>query len=88
MHRRVVVEGRIVGAGESKTGSVRYLNFTKNYRESVSLVFFTREKEKGFTKERLSGYVGRRVRVGGLLSERSGALQIQIFDFEQIRLLP
>lgn len=88
MNRRVVVVGRIVAIGESKTGSVRYLNFTKNYRQSVSLVFLTSFKDKGFTKEKLGEYVGKTVRVGGLLSERSGALQIRVLDFEQIRPLP
>ena len=88
MNRRVVVEGTIVGAGESKTGAVRYLNFTKDFKRSVSLVFFARSGGASFAKEKLAEYVGRKVRVGGLLSERNGALQIKVETVEQIRVLP
>jgi len=87
MSRRVVVQGTIVGMGESKTKAVRYLNFTKNYRDSVSLVFFARSGDGAFTKEKLATFVGKKVRVGGLLSEYHGALQIKVEAPEHIKVL-
>ena len=79
---KVAVEGTIVAAAESKTKTVRYLNFTKNYRESVSLVFFKSGDE--FTLEKLSAWVGRKVRATGKVSDHAGALQIEIEKKEQI----
>ena len=35
----VKIEGTILKQGESKTGAVRYLNFTEHYQEAISLVF-------------------------------------------------
>ncbi len=86
--RRVVIEGRIVAAGRSRSGATSYLNFTKNYRESVSLVFLAGDGRGQFTKEKLDAYVGQKVHIGGLLEERSGALQIRVFSLDQLKLIP
>ncbi len=86
--RRVVVEGTIVAAGRSRSGATSYLNFTRNYRESVSLVFLAGDGKGQFTKEKLDAFVGRKVHIGGLLDERSGALQIRVFSLDQLKLLP
>ena len=88
LNRRVVLEGVIVASGQSRTGSTSYLNFTKNYRDSVSLVFLGASVAKDFPKERLAEFVGKKIHVGGLLEERSGALQLRVFYPEQIRVLP
>ena len=88
LNRRVVVEGVIVATGQSRTGATSYLNFTKNYRESVSLVFLGTSVAKDFPREKLAGFVGKKIHVGGLLEERSGALQMRVFDVEQIKVLP
>jgi hypothetical protein len=88
LERRVVVAGKISGQGQSRKGTIFYLNFTKDFRKSVSLVFFANRGKSEFTKENLARYVGKKVRVGGLLSEYNGALQIQILTLEQIRVLP
>jgi hypothetical protein len=87
VNHRVVLEGVIVATGKSRTGSTSYLNFTKNYRDSVSLVFLGASVAKDFPKERLAEFVGRKIHVGGLLEERSGALQMRVFDAEQIKVL-
>ena len=86
LHRRVVLEGVIVSTGKSGTGATSYLNFTKNYRESVSLVFLGGRKDE-FPAEKLAEFVGKKIHVGGLLDERSGALQVRVFELEQIRML-
>ena len=88
LNHRVVLEGVIVATGQSRSGSVSYLNFSRNYRDSVSLVFLGAAVAKDFPKERLAGFVGRKIHVGGLLEERSGALQLRVFFPEQIRVLP
>jgi hypothetical protein len=86
--RRVVLEGKIVAIGNSRSGSTSYLNFTKNYHDSVSLVFLGLSGAKGIPKEQLSAFVGRKIHVGGILEDRNGALQMRVFDLEQIKVLP
>src|SRR3954470_15805361 len=61
--QKVVIEGTIASSGANKADTIRYLNFTKNFRESVSLVFFGSK----VPKEKLSEYVGKKVRVSGTL---------------------
>jgi hypothetical protein len=85
--RRVVLEGVIVAVGKSRSGATSYLNFTKAYRDSVSLVFLGAALAKDFPKERLNGYIGKKIHIGGILEERNGALQMRVLDAEQIRLL-
>lgn len=82
--REAVVEGVISRVGESKSGEVRYLNFVGTNRGDLSLVFFQRPEETDFTAENLSRYVGKSVRVRGVISEYKGAPQIQIASLDQI----
>ncbi|MCX6978082.1 MAG: hypothetical protein NTX04_09150, partial [Verrucomicrobia bacterium] len=70
----VVVEGLIVCQGQSRAGAKRYLNFTENYQESISLVFDVVKGEGEFTKEKLASYVGKKVRVTGMVGEYQGSL--------------
>ena len=86
LHRRVVLEGTVAAIGKSGSGATTYLNFTKNYRASVSLVFLGGRKDE-FPREKIAEFVGKKIHVGGLLNERSGALQVRVFDLEQIRVL-
>ncbi len=88
VNRRVVIEGVIVAQGNSRTGSTSYLNFTRNYRDSVSLVFLGASVAKDFPKEKLAEFVGKKIHVGGLLEERGGALQLRVFSPEQIKVVP
>ena len=86
LHRRVVLEGVVAATGKSRTGATSYVNFTKNYRDSVSLVFLGGTKDE-FPQEKLAEFVGKKIHVGGLLDERSGALQVRVFELEQIKVL-
>lgn len=86
--RRVVIEGRIVAIGNSRSGSTSYLNFTKNYHDSVSLVILGTSGAKGIPKDQLAAFVGKRIHVGGLIEERNGAVQMRVFALDQIRVLP
>ena len=85
--KKILVEGTIALTGSNKADTIRYLNFTKNYRESVALVFFAKDGGGTFTKEKLSEYVGKKVRVNGELTEFNGALQIKVESFDQIKVL-
>lgn len=84
----VAVEGTIVASGESKTKTVRYLNFTKNYKESLGLVFFASKGGEEFALEKLTPWVGKKVRATGKVGEHTGALQIEIEKWEQIKEVP
>jgi RecJ-like exonuclease len=84
----VAVEGTIVVSGESKTKTVRYLNFTKNYKESLGLVFFTNKGGEEFALEKLVPWVGKKVRVTGKVGEHNGALQIEIEKWDQVQEVP
>jgi hypothetical protein len=80
----VTLEGTLVATGQNKAGTIRYLNFTQNYRESVGLVFHV-SKNAGFTMEKLGEWVGKKVRVHGTISEFQGNLQIVIDNFDQLK---
>jgi RecJ-like exonuclease len=84
----VKVEGTILKQGESKTGTVRYLNFTDKYQESISLVFMVSKGGGDFTKEKLTNYVGKKVQVTGAVGEYNNNLQIEVASFDQIKLVP
>ena len=84
----VVVEGTIAAQGENNTATVRYLNFSKNYKESISLVFMVAKGGDQFTTERLSAFVGKKVRVGGTVGIYNDALQIKIEKLDQIQIQP
>jgi RecJ-like exonuclease len=85
MGQTVSVEGTIVASGESKTKTVRYLNFTKNYKESLGLVFFVSKGGEEFSLDRLSAWVGKKVRATGKVSEHTGSLQIEVEKWDQVQ---
>ena len=85
--KKVIIEGPIVVQGENKSGSIRYLNFTAKFRESVSLTFFTSGADNKFTKEKLAEYVGKKVRVTGELGEFNGSLQIKVTSLDQLKIV-
>ena len=84
----VKIEGTILKQGESKTGAVRYLNFTEHFQESISLVFMVSKGNGDFTKEKLTNYVGKKVQVSGVVGEYNNNLQIEITKLEQLKLVP
>ena len=85
--KKITVEAPIVVQGENKTGTVRYLNFTTKFRESLSLTFFASAGDGKFTKEKLAEFVGKKVRVTGELGEFNGALQIKMTSLDQIKIV-
>lgn len=81
----VTVEGTLVRAGESKSKTVRYLNFTNDYRESLALVFFVGKGGDLFSMEKLHSWIGKRVRATGKVSEYGSNVQMEIERWEQVR---
>ena len=84
----VKIEGTILKQGASKTGAVRYLNFTEHFQESISLVFMVSKGPGDFTKEKLTNYVGKKVQVTGAVGEYNNNLQIEIGKLDQLKLVP
>lgn len=86
--QKITVEGTIARAGENRAASLRYLNFTQNYRESVSLVFVVSKNAAEFTAEKLNGWVGKKVRATGMLKEYGTNLQMEIEKWAQLQEVP
>jgi RecJ-like exonuclease len=86
--KTVTIEGKVVGQGESKSETVRYLNFSKSYKDTIALVFIVSQGHGDFTKEKLGEFVGKKVRVTGAVSTHNDALQIKIDKLEQIQVQP
>jgi DNA/RNA endonuclease YhcR with UshA esterase domain len=84
----VVVEGTVAAQGENKSATIRYLNFSKNYKETISLVFLVSQGGEEFAKEKLTPFVGKKVRVSGTVGTYNDALQIKIDKLDQIKVQP
>lgn len=87
--RRVTVRGRLVGHGVNRTGTIRYLNFARNYREGLSLVFFSQDHPAP-ALENLVRWVGREVEVEGVVERFTGRdgtaqMQMKITDISVLR---
>ena len=83
----VTVQGKIERQGESKNGTVRFLDFKKDYREGFVLVFFTWKGDGKFSKEKLAGYLGKKVRVTGKLTEYGSTMQIEVETLDQLKIV-
>ena len=83
-----VVEGTVAAQGENKTATIRYLNFSKNYKETISLVFVVGKGGDEFSAEKLAAFVGKKVRVSGMVGTYNEALQIKIDKLDQIQFQP
>ncbi len=81
----VTVEGRIARSGESRSGTHRYLNFTDDYKKSVSLVFAVFKDSVAFSNEKIKPWVGKKVHATGKLTEYKDNLQIEITSWDQIK---
>jgi len=87
-NEQVIVEGTIARSGESKSKSVRYLNFSENYRESVTLVFFVNKGGDLFAMEKLHKWIGKKVRATGKVTEYGSTMQIEIVKWDQLQEIP
>jgi hypothetical protein len=86
--KSATVEGTLAAQGENNSGTMRYLNFAKKYREALTLVFMVSKGGEEFSKEKLGAFVGKKVRVTGVISTYNEALQIKIDNLSQIQIQP
>lgn len=84
----ITIEGTPVKVAVNKTGSVCYVNFTPNFKDSISLACLVSKSPNDFTAEKLGAWVGKKIRVTGKLSDHNGALQIAVDKPDQIVAVP
>jgi DNA/RNA endonuclease YhcR with UshA esterase domain len=83
----VVVEGEIERTGVNTAGTIRFLNFLGTHRGDLTLVFFAERAPADFTEDRIARYIGKKVRVNGMVTVYDGTPQIAIDSFSQIETL-
>jgi hypothetical protein len=81
----ITVEGTLARSGESKSKTVRYLNFSNDYRDSLALVFFVSKGGDLFAMEKLHHWIGKKVRATGRVSEYGSNVQIEIEKWDQLK---
>ncbi len=86
--KSATVEGTVAAQGENNGGTMRYLNFAKKYKEALTLVFMVGKGGEEFSKEKLAAFVGKKVRVTGVIGTYNDALQIKIDKLAQIQIQP
>ncbi len=82
----VTVDGLILGVDSNGAGTIRYLNFEKAGGEMLKLAVDV-GPSKDFSEERIAEFVGKKVRVSGVLTNLDGVPQIEIDSFSQIATL-
>lgn len=79
----VVVEGTVMNVKVRKGKAPDMLNFDKNWRESLSVAIF--EKEKFGDVQ--ATYMGKKIRVTGKVTKYRDAAQIKVSDPSQVTIL-
>lgn len=83
--RYVEVEGEIVSSYNS--GKVCYLNFDKNYKETLSLVIFASNYNR-FPANPEKYYLNKTIRIEGRIKDYKGRLEIVLGSQDQIKVIP
>lgn len=81
---QVTVEGEIERSHD--TGKVTFLNFTPNYRDTLTLVIFASDYDK-YPQKPVDYFLHKRVQAKGLVKEYQGAPEIIIDSPAQIEIL-
>ena len=82
----VVLDGTVVSLSHAKTGDIHYLNFDRNYKNAVSLVFFA-AKNPDFAPEKLQAYVGKHIHVHGTIDQYKETMQIKVKGLDSIEIV-
>ena len=82
--RYVETDGVIVSSYNS--GKVCYLNFDKNYKETLALIIFASNLNR-FPEKPEKFYLGKKVRVEGRIKDYKGRLEIVLGSKEQIKII-
>jgi hypothetical protein len=51
-------------------------------------VFLGTSGAKGIAKQDIAAFVGKKIHIGGVLEDWNGALQVRVFELDQIKVLP
>jgi hypothetical protein len=51
-------------------------------------VFLGTSGAKGIAKQDIAAFVGKKIHIGGVLEDWNGALQMRVFELDQIKVLP
>lgn len=81
----ITVRGKIVDFGENKKGTIYYLNFARNYKDALALIFFIGDHPEDFTKENLSKFLDKDVEAKGKIQEHMGAYQMKIESLADLK---
>ena len=84
LDRYVETEGVIVSSYNS--GKVCYLNFDKNYKETLSLIIFASNLNR-FHEKPEKYYLNKKVKVEGRIKDYKGRLEIVLGSGEQIKIV-
>lgn len=79
----ITVEGRVVDLGQSRNGSVNFINFHRDWRGKFYMVMFddlAKTLEGGVEKT----FKGKLVRVKGIVEDHRGRPQIKIGSMDQV----
>lgn len=82
--RYVETEGEIVSSHNS--GKVCYLNFDKNYKETLSLIIFASNFDR-FPGSPEKYYLNKRIRIEGRIKDYKGRLEIVLGSKDQVKIL-
>lgn len=87
--QEVVLEAKVLRAGESRSGKTRYLNFAMNPGESAALAFQSSPKGNGsqFTLAGLKAYQGKTIKAVGKLTKLHGQHLLFIQTAGQMELI-
>ncbi|MCD6310688.1 MAG: hypothetical protein J7M18_08220, partial [Candidatus Eremiobacteraeota bacterium] len=87
--KKVKVEGIIVDTHIAKSGKVRFLNFSRDWRKAFTVVIFTTNLEEFTDKvgEPARYYLGKRVIVTGKVKIYKGRPEIIVKSPEQIKVM-
>lgn len=81
----ITLRGTPIALGENRAGTITYLNFTPDFRDSTALVCFHEEDPEGFRKQNLERFLHRTVEITGVLEEFRGNLQIKVPNAAALR---
>lgn len=80
----ITVEGRIVDVGQSRNGSVNFLNFHRDWRGKFYMVMFD-DLAKTLDKSVAETFRGKLLRVKGMVEDHRGRPQIKILSMDQVQ---
>lgn len=79
----ITVQGTIIDIGQSRDGKVNFLNYHQDWRDKFYLVVFD-DLAKTLPKSVAETFLGKTLRVKGLVEDHRGRPQIKILSMDQV----